>query len=71
MRPFRALRILGIGVIACSRVHLQSPIAPAAAPPGTFVQTTSDVRTTRVLDVRDGLTKTAAFRAVSDLLGLA
>jgi|ERR1043166_1294544 hypothetical protein len=69
MRPFRALRILGIGVMACSRVHLQSPIAPAATPPATFVQTTSDVRTTRVLDVRDGLTKTAAFRAVSDLLG--
>lgn len=53
---------------ACANVRFRSPIAPAASPPATFVATTSDTRTTRVIDVRDGLSKTAAFRAVSDFL---
>ena len=53
---------------ACGGVHLQSPIAPAAGPPPTFIATTSDTRASRVIDVRDGITKTAAFRAATDLL---
>ncbi len=57
-----------LGLAACSSVRLRSPITPAAAPPATFVMTTSDTRTTRVIDVRDGLSKSAAFRAVSDFL---
>jgi len=43
--------------------------APAPPPPPTtFVQSTSDIRATRVIDVRDGLTKVNAFRAATDLL---
>ena len=53
---------------ACSSMRLRSPIAPVAGPPSTFTQTTSDVRSTRVIDVRDGLGKPAAFRAASELL---
>lgn len=54
---------------ACGGVHLQSPIASAASgPPPTLVLTTSDTRSSRVIDVRDGLTKAAAFKAASDLL---
>jgi hypothetical protein len=53
---------------ACSHVSLRSPIAtaPTAGPPSTFVQTTSDARMTRLIDV--GLSKAAAFRAASDYL---
>jgi hypothetical protein len=43
-------------------------VAPAPAGPATFVQSTSDIRATRVIDVRDGLTKVTAFRAATDLL---
>lgn len=53
---------------ACKSVRLQSPIAPVVGPPPTFVQTTSDVRSTRLIEVRDGITKTAAFKAATDLL---
>lgn len=46
-----------------------TPVAPAPPPPPhTFVQTTSDVRATRILDVRDGMAKAALFRAVNDFL---
>lgn len=53
---------------ACANVRLRSPITPASSPPETFVATTSDSRTTRVIDVRDGLSKSAAFHAVSEFL---
>ena len=62
--PIAALALAG----ACSHVALRSPIstAPTAGPPPTFVQTTSDTRMTRLIDV--GLSKTAAFRAASEYL---
>ena len=42
------------------------PAAPAA--PSTFIATTSDARVSRVIDVREGLTKAASFKAISDFL---
>lgn len=36
--------------------------------PASFVHTTSDVRATRVIDLREGMNKMNAFRAVTDLL---
>jgi hypothetical protein len=45
-----------------------SHLAPASGPPPTFSATTSDVRATRIIDVRDGIGRAAAFRAASDLL---
>src|SRR5437879_5634958 len=55
----------------CGGVSLRSPIAPTPVtngPPSSFVITTADVRMTRVIDVRDGMTKAQAFRAASDYL---
>jgi hypothetical protein len=42
--------------------------APPPPPPPTFVKTTSETRTTRVVDVREGMTKQQLFRTVSDWL---
>lgn len=64
-----ALLAVTISLGACARVQLRSPIAASpGGPPSTFVQTTSDVRTTRVIDLRGDVTKVAAFKAASDLL---
>lgn len=51
---------------ACAR--LRSPIAPVVGPPPTFIASTSDVRGTRLIEVRDGTTKAAAYRAATDVL---
>ena len=53
---------------ACGGVRVQSPIATVSGPPAAFMPTTSDIRTTRVVDLREGVTKAAAFRAATDLL---
>lgn len=47
-----------------------APSKPAAPPPPppTFVKTTSETRTTRLVDVREGMTKQQLFRTVSDWL---
>ena len=66
-------------VAACGGLRIRSPIQtgpdakPAAAqananPPQTFVRSTSDGRTTRVLDVREGMAKDVLFKTVSDAL---
>lgn len=63
---------LAVFLTACGGVSLRSPIAaaPAAAagPPPTFITTTSDARMTRVIDVREGMSRTQAFRALTDFL---
>jgi hypothetical protein len=69
---------------ACSHLPFRSPsrpppptqvpaVEPTATPtppppPASFVATTSDVRATRIIDVREGLTKMNAFRAATELL---
>jgi hypothetical protein len=45
-----------------------TPALPANVAPPTFVRTTSDARITRLIDVRDGMSKTALFRTASDFL---
>jgi hypothetical protein len=64
------LLVLGaaLSLSACHGVQVRSPIAPVSGPPPAFALTTSDVRATRLIDVRDGVTKSAAFRAATDLL---
>jgi hypothetical protein len=52
----------------CSRIQIRSPIAPADGPPATWVRSTADGRTRRILEVREGLAKADAFKAVSDYL---
>jgi hypothetical protein len=64
---------------ACGGLRIRSPIqtgpeqkpTPAQAnpnPPQTFVRSTSDARTTRVIELREGMPKDALFRAVSEAL---
>lgn len=62
---------------SCGGVRIRNPIqtgpepasgSAAAGPPQTFVRSTSDARTTRVIEVRDGMAKDALFKAVSDAL---
>lgn len=67
--PLIALFAASVTLGGCSRLQLRSPIAAApGGPPSAFVQTTSDVRTTRVIDVRGDVTKAAAFKAATDVL---
>lgn len=76
LRDRRAPRCLALGVLlvaatACGSLRLRSPIATGTSPsgpPATFTPTTSDARMTHVLDVRDGMSKAAAFRAASEYL---
>ena len=64
----RALTIAGAMLLsACAGMRIGSPM-PASGPPATFTPTTSDSRATRVITVRDGLTRSAVFRAASELL---
>ena len=51
---------------ACSGGGVTTGATPALPP--TFVATTSDTRASRVIDLRDGLTKAAAFKAASYML---
>jgi hypothetical protein len=46
------------------------PPAPltTGGPPSTFSKTTADLKVSRLIDVRDGMSKTALFRAASDVL---
>jgi hypothetical protein len=37
-------------------------------PPPSFARTTADLRVSKLIDVRDGMSKTALFRAASDVL---
>ena len=82
-RPYGAIVLFtfglaALGVPSCSMIRRPSkaPAAPAPAPvftspngaPTSFVASTSDAKTTRVLMVRDGLTKPVAFRTVSEYL---
>ena len=74
--------ILVLALTACGGMGKSSgPPAPAAeaaaavvvtakatAPP-SFVRSTAETQVTRTLDVRDGLSHTAAMRALSDALG--
>lgn len=68
----RTLAILPVFVVVagCSNARNAST-APAPLPenpPVTFMFTTSDARMTRVIDVREGLTKAQVFNAASDYL---
>ena len=68
-RHIQSRRIAPIAALllsACGGVHVSTSASPALPP--TFVATTSDTKASRVIDVRDGLTKAAAFKAASDML---
>jgi hypothetical protein len=73
---YSAALVVVAGGSACG-VRIRNPIqtgpepAPTGSqpnPPQTFVRSTADARTTRVIDIRDGMGKDALFKAVSDVL---
>jgi len=47
---------------------LASCASAGARPPETFVRSNAESRTTRVIDVREGMTKATAMRALTDAL---
>jgi hypothetical protein len=53
------------------RAAARAPDARCApsCPPASFVQSTSDARSTRLIDLRDGLTKSSAWKAALEVLG--
>ena len=69
-----SLGLAGLGVPSCSRLRRPPKAEPTPAPvftspngaPTSFVASTSDAKTTRVIMVRDGLPKPVAFRTVSE-----
>lgn len=60
--------LVALSLQACAHMQFRSPITSVEGPPPGFVQTTSDVRLTRVIDLRDDVTKDAAFHAASEML---
>jgi hypothetical protein len=62
--------LLSVGVNSCMG-FIPSPIGHAAVPvdpPDSFVPSTSDAKASRVIDVREGLTKQIAFKLATDVL---
>jgi len=70
----RRARIAAIVVALAGCRHPITTVTPSGVsvpigdPPPSFVRTTSDARSTRVIDVRPGLTKPVAFKLVTDAL---
>jgi hypothetical protein len=57
------------GSAGAASITVPAPtVAPTNPAPATFVTTTSDTRTGRIVDVREGLNKAAVFKAMSDFL---
>jgi hypothetical protein len=71
MRFRRGITVLALAAVtACggTRAPSTAPTPLPMSPPVTFVLTTSDARMTRIIDVRDGLTKAQVFKTASDYL---
>jgi hypothetical protein len=65
MRPH--LVLLAATFLGCASVGKGPARDPA---PATFIRSTADAQTTRVIEVRDGLTHAQAMRSVGDALAL-
>jgi hypothetical protein len=67
-RTLAVLSLMTVAGCAGQRGVSTAPTPLPENPPTTFIFTTSDARMTRVIDVRDGLTKAQVFKAASDYL---
>ena len=65
MRIHLSALLLAAGCASVQHVTSSGPAAPAS-----FVRSTSESQVTRVVDVRDGLTKAQAMKIVTDALSL-
>jgi hypothetical protein len=59
------LGLLLIPIASCTTLHR----AGSESPPPSFVQTTAELRATRLVEVREGLTRPNAMKLVADALG--
>jgi hypothetical protein len=62
----RPLGLLLIPLVSCATLNRT---AGGESPPASFVPTTAELRATRLLEVRDGLTRGDAMKLVADALG--
>ena len=62
-RPFA---LLLFPLVSCATLH---SAAGTESPPPSFVQTTTELRATRLVEVREGLTRPDAMKLVADALG--
>ena len=64
MRFLSALLVLPL--FACASIRQRG--SPAQSPPASFVRTTAELRATRMVQVRDGMARADAMKAVADAL---
>ena len=64
MRFLTALLLLPL--FACASIR--QPTSAAQSPPSSFVRTTAELRATRMVQVRDGIARADAMKAVADAL---
>lgn len=62
----RPLALLLIPLVSCATLHRTTG---SGSPPPSFVQTTAELRATRLVEVRDGLTRADAMRLLAEALG--
>jgi hypothetical protein len=62
----RPLALLLFPLLSCATLHRTTG---AESPPPSFVQTTAELRATRLVEVREGLPRADAMRLVADALG--
>ena len=61
----RSLALLLIPLASCATLHQSA----GSEPPPSFVQTTAELRATRLIEVREGLTHPDAMKLVAEALG--
>jgi hypothetical protein len=66
--PFVAAASGGCASLGSAAAPPDARVAQSGAP-ASFVRSTSDARSTRLIDLRDGLTKPLAWRTALDVLG--
>jgi hypothetical protein len=66
--PFAAALTGGCGAVRSAATAPDVRVAQSGAP-ASFVRSTSDTRSTRLIELREGLTKTLAWRTALEVLG--
>ena len=64
----RTLLLMALLPVATGCASIPRPGRSGGGPPSTFVKTTADARTTRRIDLREGLTKAQAWRLLGEAL---
>lgn len=65
----RAVWAAALLLTSAGCISIRRPGGGEGGPPQTFIETTADTRTTRLIDVRDGLPKPTLWRLLGESLG--